>query len=95
MWKAHHFHWSSKCLQVFSPDGFSTISGVVVSEARASRAYAQVRVAVEHMATSPRIPSSSIRFSFNLHMNFFTPEDPFAHVIRMFSWVDGSIADST
>ena len=51
----------------------------VVLEARASRAYAQVRVAVEHMATSPRVPSSSISFSINLHMNLFTPEDPFAH----------------
>ena len=40
----------------------------VAPEARASRAYAQVRVAVEHMATSPRIPSSSISFSVNLHM---------------------------
>ena len=61
-----------------------TISGVV-PEARATRAYAQVRVAVEHiLATSPRVPSSSISFSINSHMNFFTPGDPFAHVIRMF-----------
>ena len=57
---------------------------MVISEARASRVYAQVR---QHISLNPNLLHEILLL---FHMNFLTPKDSFVFVICTFA-VDGSL----